>query len=53
MMVFYFKLDLKILYGDVAYPSGEKFKVRWFEEDVDDELWKDFCIVYFYGGQVE
>jgi hypothetical protein len=51
--VFCFELDLKILHRDVACPNGEKFKVRWFEEDVDDESWEDFCIAQLHGRQAE
>ena len=51
--VFCFELDLKILHGDVACPSNEKFKIRWFEEDVNDELWADFCIAHLYSREAE
>jgi hypothetical protein len=49
--IFCFELDLGILHGDLPSPSGEPFKVRWFEQDVDDEAWQQFCSYNLYGGQ--
>jgi hypothetical protein len=48
--VFCFELDLEILHGDLPPPSRETFKVCWFEQDVNDEAWQQFCHYNLYGG---
>jgi hypothetical protein len=37
VVVFCFELDLRVLHGDIPAPSGEIFKVRWFEVGVEVE----------------
>jgi len=42
VVVFGFELDLRILHGEIAAPSRQIFRVRWFEVGVEDEVWKSF-----------
>jgi hypothetical protein len=49
VVVFCFELNLRVLHGDIPAPSGETFKVHWFEVGVEDEAWEEFCSYNLYG----
>ena len=38
IVVFCFGLILEILHGDLPSPRRETFGVRWFEQDINDEM---------------